>query len=866
MDSALRSRIHDLTLWAREHLTTETRALLEGVYGLSKQGHLGSDTLPAIQADPEVKRTWKQIGQYLADEQKARVPADSACTKLVKEVAFTHLNRLVAFKMLEARKLVRDTIDRHHDANGFKFYLADDDHADDLTRYEAGTEPRDALGEGPRDGAYRHFLLWQYGKMAEEIRVLFDPDTLASRLFPTPVALKTLLDHLNTVELREAWEPGNEETIGWVYQYFNEPDLEIFRGASSPKIPPELVAAKSQQFTPRWIVRFLVENTLGRAWLTMHPDSALVGALDYLVPLTGEVPAMKMKPVRDIGLLDPACGTMHFGLVAFDLFADMYQEELRNAGQPGWPEKPSVTDASDIAASIMERNIHGIDIDLRAVQLAALALYLKAKTFDPRATITANNLACADVLLLNGSQLNDFLKEMAFTRPVYSRVIRALWERLKDAGQLGSLLRLEADVRAIVASERTAAERERSRLPGFQDEAGFADALTGEAAFWDLLDVQIIQAFDAFARNRAERGDDASFFTGEAIKGLKVLDIMFNRYDVVVMNPPYIDNRDYNPGLKNFLDKAYPDTKRNLYSAFLERSLEFLADEGRLGIITPQTFMFISSFEKTRVLLCHQTAIETLIQTGLNTFPDAVVDVAFYVLRREPDPAIRLKSTGTYVRLVKAPTADSKRTGFERAMAHLQAGQDDPTVYHYRQGDFDAIPGSPLVYWITPGLRELFEPMLKLGDVAPPVAGLRTSDNQRFLRHWWETGVDNLQIHCTSSIQANTTDSKWFPYMKGGGFKRWWGNQDFVVNWIMDGAEIRQAIIEAYAYLGRPWVGGGNFYFRRGVTFPNLTSGTFSARLSPRRLYLRCGRFVLIPGGCCLGSCGLELEVCGIRA
>ncbi|HPP76125.1 MAG TPA: SAM-dependent methyltransferase, partial [Armatimonadota bacterium] len=451
-----RNAIHDMTLRARILLTGEARELLEGVYGLHSDGHFeAAEHLPAVQELEEVRKTRERLESFLADEVKAGLTRREAVDKLVKEVAFTHLNRLVAFKMMESRKLVRGTIDRYHDSNDFLFYLAEDEHADDMARYEQGSLPQNALGEGPRDIAYRHFLLWQSAQMAREIKVLFDPDNLPSSLFPRPRALRELIEMLNAPKLQDAWAPGEEETIGWIYQYFNEPDVEIFKGKAAMKVPPSLIAPKTQLFTPRWIVKLLVHNTLGRLWMQMHPDSRLIEKLDYLVP-ADDIPSTEQKLARDITLLDPACGTMHFGLVAFDLFVDMYKEEISKAGEHGWPVKPSVEQESDIPSSILANNIYGIDIDLRAVHLSALTLFLRAKTYNPSVRIRESNLANADVLLLNGARLESFLEDMAFTQPVYSRVIKALWSHLKDAGQLGTLLRLDKQIELLVSEEKTA--------------------------------------------------------------------------------------------------------------------------------------------------------------------------------------------------------------------------------------------------------------------------------------------------------------------------------------------------------------------------------------------------------------------------
>jgi hypothetical protein len=315
MNSQLRSRIHDTTLAGRALLMTETAALLEGVYGLMQRrdGRVELTERPAeLDSHAEAGETRRHLETFLADERRAGLATDAAYRKLVKEVAFTHLNRLVAFEMLEARRLIRGAIDRGQASNGFKFYLVD--HSEDEARNDAADQTPDLLDETPRDVAYRHFLLWQSGQVAQEIRVLFDPDNLASRLFPRPAALGVLLDLLNAPGLQPAWAPGNEETIGWVYQYFNEPDLEVFRSQRAPKVPPDLVAARTEQFSPRWIATFLVQNTLGRLWLQMHPDSSLADQLEYLVPPAEAVPPLPPKPVAAITLLDPACGAMHFGL------------------------------------------------------------------------------------------------------------------------------------------------------------------------------------------------------------------------------------------------------------------------------------------------------------------------------------------------------------------------------------------------------------------------------------------------------------------------------------------------------------------------------------------------------------------------
>lgn len=290
-----KSAIHETTLQARQILMSEIEEMLQGIFGLdSRLDFAKEERIPALREMPELLQTRRKLEKLLADEVSAGLSRAEAVAKLIKEAAFTHLNRLVALKMMERRGLIEGTLERYQDSRGFLFYLAEPEHAEDLRLYETGGLSQNPLGEGARDVAYRHFLLHQCRLLSWEIKVLFDPDDLASLLFPRPRSLKTLIELLNRPELEAAWV--EEETIGWIYQYFNEQEkADVFNRLykKKQKIRPEDIPAATQLFTPRWIVKFLVQNTLGRQWMQMHPDSCLAPALDYLVPLAGEIPRKK---------------------------------------------------------------------------------------------------------------------------------------------------------------------------------------------------------------------------------------------------------------------------------------------------------------------------------------------------------------------------------------------------------------------------------------------------------------------------------------------------------------------------------------------------------------------------------------------
>lgn len=789
--------LRTFVLGARKLLTQEASELIEQVYRLDPQtgarlpipqGHL-------LETSSDAKAIRQKVEKLLGDEVDAGLKREEAIVKLVRETAFTHLNRFVAFKLMEARGLVRSPLARRHEANGFKMWLGS--HSDEAKLYDQGDSPneRDGLGEAPRDRAYRRFLLWQSGELAKEVKVLFDPDNVPSLLFPRPGALKELIDALNADERKNDWAAGNEETVGWVYQFFNAEEKDaafdkVFK--KKKKFEKADLPAATQVFTPRWIVRFLVENGLGRLWLAMHPDSQLGEKLSYLVPLPASPPAVALKPAKEILILDPATGTMHFGLVAFDLLAEMYREELAHAGTPGWPTQASIQNESEIPGAILANNLFGIDIDLRAVQLAALALYLKAKATNKQSVLTESNLACADVAIFRGQHLNKITGEMALTGGFTRELFVKFRDSLEEASMMGSLVRLDKH-------------------------------------FQNIQSDRLRQSVDAYVEKKRAEGIDESYFANETGKGLRLLNVLERRYDIVFTNPPYMSNRNMNAAMSDFMKRNYKKSKGDLYSAFIERCAELLGPEGRLAMIAQQSFMFISTFEELRDLLQGATAIESIVHVGPRAFAEVKgekVNTTAFVLRREQLEMERRESRGVYFRLVKEPDADSKRIGFEQAITRRLAGQLDARVYDYRQGDFASIPSGPWVYWITPGLLSLFRTLKKLEDVAQPRVGLQTGFNERYLRYWWEVGSSRLYRTAANAGEAAASDKRWFPYMKGGGFQRWFGNQDYAINWLNDGQEIKACTPNSV-------IRNPDFYFRRGVTWTDLTTGRFSARFSP---------------------------------
>ena len=269
---------------------------------------------------------------------------------------------------------------------------------------------------------------------------------------------------------------------------------------------------------------------------------------------------------------------------------------------------------------------------------------------------------------------------------------------------------------------------------------------------------------------------DESYFANETGKGLRLLNVLERRYDVVFTNPPYMSNRNMNSAMSDFMKRNYPKSKGDLYSAFIERCAELLGPDGRLAMIAQQSFMFISSFENLRELLLGATAIESMAHVGPRAFAEVTgekVNTTAFVLRREQLEMERREARGVYFRLVKEPDAESKRTAFEQALARRRVGQPDSRVYEYRQGDFASIEGRPWIYQITKSLKELFTELSPFSSIGTPKQGLATADNPRFIRFWWEVGLENVGRSYASRELFLESEKVWCPHMKGGSTHAW---------------------------------------------------------------------------------------------
>lgn len=740
-----------------------------------------------------------------AHEQRARTAAEAVIARdvlagasqaeavegFVRESAFTFLNRLVGLRCLDERGLL--VVDGQSETA-----VKTDPARNASSLY---WRVRNALppATNPRE-VWRETLRRAGAAISTRIRVLFDPDAEHAALLPLLPTLQRVVEALNAEGVPSAvW--AEDEVLGWVYQYYNtqEKDAAYARLAKGKKLEtPEELAAATTLYTERYMVDYLLQNTLGALWAEMHPDSRLPERWPYYVkPVerrssgadTEGNPAVEReaRPLREITLIDPACGSGHFLVRAFELLEEMYREEGREAEE-------------DIPALILERNLHGVDIDARAVQIAALALYLRAcasagPDFRPRRL----NLVSADVRLAGEEPAAAYLARFRGD-PELDALVKGIWQGLKNARELGSLLHPERAVDVVVEQRRA---RERGQLWEHGDE---------DWARWkrDLL----VGLRGEFERQAQSEDMGQRLFGEEAAKGVSLVQALGDRYDVVVMNPPYAGSKNLSDGLKKFVEREYKEGKRDLYAAFVQRCWEFAWRDGYVGMVTQQSWLFLRSFAALRKKVLEETAVTTLAHLGPRAFEEIggeVVNIALFTLRNAPPP---VEHRMTAFRLIGPKSPAEKDALLRLALA----GRGSGVLSTPKQADFLTIPGTPFVYW----LRSTFSDFLRLpnqvGKRAFVRQGICTTDNGQFVRCFWE-------------VEDQKFRSRWFLFAKGGGFRRWAGFEQFVLDWEENGRrvkEFQENTPGAIHWSGR--MPADSYFFRGGWTFSRVLRGTLAVR------------------------------------
>lgn len=562
---------------------------------------------------------------------------------------------------------------------------------------------------------------------------------------------------------------GNVEIIGWLYQYYiSERKNEVMDGfKKNHKAGANEIPAATQLFTPDWIVRYLVQNTVGRLWMQSHPDSQLYKNWDYYIQPSGDDSAgnediLNIQAPEDLTVCDPACGSGHMLTYAFDLLYEIYEEE-------GYAP-------SDIPGLILKHNLYGMEIDERAASLAAFALTMKARSRSRRffrKQVEPNIQRIAPIAFTEGevAELNDLYQV---------NLDSAVWNTYAKADVYGSLIQPSQELADLAAS-----------MPEDED--------------------SVSTLFDPLLRGRAEE-----VFTQTKYLACK--------YAAVVANPPYMGAKNMSGELKQFVQDRYEDGKADLFAAFIMRNRQFLRHSAMLGMITMQSWMFLSSFEDLRRNLLASSSMETMTHLGTGAFDSIggeVVSTTAFTLRNSPS-----SEKGIYIRLVDVSGDSNQADACAEAI-----NSDVDYCFKVGQHEFAQIPGSPIVYWLSKSMLDSFAKNKALKEIAAPRQGLATADNNRFLRDWHEIDYANFCVNAASMQTALSSGCKWFPTQKGGNFRRWYGNHEFVVNWANNGSEIRNFTDSTGKLKSRPQ--NLDCFFLSGITWTAITTGDISLRYSP---------------------------------
>ncbi len=881
MDQAIRNKLRSVVTQCRRLLEESIAQQLQGKYDIYATGK--KDEVRAEQelslghlSEEEGQARQDILAHFKHIDSQDHKPKESL-EQLIREIAFTHLNRFCAYKMMEVRDVYvggqrfRESVSKGLKSQGFLFYLAD--HPDDEKLYNGGHQ----------DQAYIHFLNWVGDTLSQEIGVLFSRTDPANRVYPPQRVLDEVLDLLNSEELKGIW--SEDETIGWVYQYFTPKELrdQARKESQAPRNSYEL-AFRNQFFTPRYVVEFPTDNTLGRIWYDMRKgetrlkdecrymvrrptevfledcQSSVVrcpleeGTTDHGPRTTDEIlkqpvyiPHRPKKDPREIKILDPACGSGHFLLYCFGLLLVIYEEayddsDLGTALRADYPTKEDLHRA--LPGLILPHNLHGIDIDLRAVQIAGLALWLRCQRAyqemglrKDRPPITKSNVVCAEPMPGEKELLDDFLRTLrddhleALIRQVMqvpegtrvratkamtdslSDLVRTVWEKMRLASEAGSLLKIEEE---LLDAIRNGQDEWEERLPLFRfTEYGLSEAPTerlvrfvpadveGErTTFWDKAETLVLKALDEFIEFASNGGRfQRKLFVDDAKQGLGFVDVSRRHYDVLLMNPPFGDAS--RQSLKQ-LDPQLSASGRDIGAAFVSAANERWARHGLVGTVLSSSPMFHPTFSGWRngQLLGDEREVRSVAHLGGDVLDGATLSACAIVI------GLSLGTLSSFFRLIRC---DHKEQALRSSVRAINSSSPDKYGYLRRVRKLSSLPGSPIAYWISDRLLDRLRTIPSFeGSSGTVKQGIATADEFRFARAWWE-------------IEA--VSHKWIPYSKTSEYSPFWDDMTWVLNYENDGGELLAT--------GKARVQGTAFFGRPGVTFPSRSVLGFNPRVHP---------------------------------
>jgi hypothetical protein len=778
-----------------------------------------------VHNDPGVPKKWRALKNAVNRHNVDHV---------AEEAAYTWFNRLVAIRILEKNGYVPRKLGYAEETTQpAVLYRAKQNEVFDVVDEQGEQDVREAILESDDDRAFRQLLIGVCHDNDLINDVFGRLNDFTELLLPTGLLQPDgVIDELVTTGAISDEDYEQVELTGWLYQfYISEKKDEVYD--SSGKFQPEDIPAATQIFTPRWIVRYMVENTIGKQWLEKYPDSPLRDEMEYLVENNdedvevrenggvgeqmevfdegdnGDVGEPIFDDLSELELFDPAAGSGHILVVGFDLLMEMYRER-------GYTDREAVE-------QILTENLKGLEIDRRAAQLARFALLMKAAQYDRRALdrddLRPEVYAMPEPRTSSGEgpfskmELRSYLGDDVFD--AHGAEVKEALDLISEHGQnAGSALKLDLSEDAH-------------------------DELVQCVTRWEEKTVNGTAQLDEQALHQELRAY------------LKPLLLLAQQYPAVATNPPYASGGNINKPLKKFLERHYPDGKKDLFATFMEVLPDHTWKHGRFAFITPPNWMFLNSFKSLRLRYINNYFFESLLHLSRGIFGADFGSVATTVQKAQQSGG-----SGTYFRLIE-------RTFQEFNVEHLHAlfrrvienpdfrydfsnyekdssipKESDPDgqkLLHsgVDQRDFQKIPDAPIAYWAPDRVIEVFENFASLSELAEPRAGLQTGDNKRFLRQWYEVSTGRLELRCEGRDESKKSGARWFPINHGGSYRKWFGNNTFVVNWENDGEEIIEYAESLYSSASRS-VKNTKYYFKEGITWGAISSDRFSVRYFPK--------------------------------
>ena len=694
----------------------------------------------------------------------------------INECVFTLFNRIAAIKVMEAKELFPEIITRRKENAGRSF--------EHNAWLEEHPEERGAEREG-----LKHFLNDQFDRLGEHIPLYRSDYPYA--LLPTADELNEIIEKFNAVEEdadcgEDVWK--GDDILGWLYENFNAVEKAALK-QSGDKTEYDKVSLQSQVYTPAWVVKFLVDNTLGKAYLEMYPDSSIKEK--YQIANAPDHQVRHPKDVREMRVLDPACGSGNFLIYAFSLLYDLYQDQMDNYGRD--------YSRRDIPKMIVEYNLYGMDLDERAAQITQIALFIKARVLGghrshwpsyTHVVSTHFSLPTYDEVKVSFGYDTSWLQR-------YDAAANKIWSDLSSAHKFGSLVRVEEQLDELAPNDDNhllfSAEEMHSLFSGRNEL---------KTVIHNLVD---------------EWGKANSFSLLKSSEAKTFLDIISQKYDVVVANPPYTDSADFGKELKAFVEANYKKPYKfnsNLYACFIKRCCELAGMDGKVGMIHPMTFMYIKSFEDVRKYMLDETHIDLFVEYGLsNLFGSIMVDPAFYVI----DKNLQNKKDSIFISLdqyTRTPEEKNKKDYCLQALSDIVVNNDNKHVYTLPQSKLKGIKSYPFIYWISDEFREKFGGTT-IDDFCVVAEGCKTANNFKFLRFWWERN------------ESKDFSSIIYPvYAKGGEYSKWYGNLWLELLWGENGAYFKSD--------SKACANNEECYFKEGITFTGAGSKGVSFRLLPK--------------------------------